>query len=928
MRTITRTSNMTRQNKRTTGAGVAGIAVLLSAASVLAQGAGPMPRHDDDRGNQPDRGAPERMFERRVLKHDDVVPPPPQPDGEWVIERRVAPRGGQGGDREQGLSQRLEHRIRMLEERVRVLSDALRSRLREHGPAQGRGGNRQPGDEAHALLGRLHEGLLRQVIEGHMEGRNERQGGHGGPGGPGGHGSHDHGGPPQGPHGLGGHGMHNDDDRDDDDHDDARPGPGGHPGGHGHQLFLRLNQPQERDVQIERLDGPGGPGGQFRLALPRLGTGEPTHGRGPGGGDRDDDHDGPHFIGLNGGGTFQIEIKGLDGQGNFRRQIELSPPGASGPRGGGHPGMYPGGPGHDNQHEFIIELHNQDSQPGKPGPQHGGGPGKAGGGARGEDGPGANRRVIERRIIKDRDNDNGPGDGPRPPQLRMRMRMDDGQQDDSRHGAIRGFVIEEDSDRDTPPARPAPPKPPAPPRAPRGPAGQGGGQPDQDRAPVPPPDRGPGKRRPNVVPAVSEPDSDGVSYNYTVASLDLPPEGDAQPTPKPRAAARAKANVVVDSKNDAKSDQAVTIIEDDDAVTVRMENGKVASVERNGKKVPLDRIRQEEGKLKIVDENGKVVYEMELNAAPPPPPPPPVPPPAASSPVRARAVEGRLAKPDAAPPQPLPPGQVRIRGNKIENAPGGASGMTIAEPPKVIVGIQMAEPDRSLLGHFGLKPGEVTLISGIYADLPASQAGLDLYDIIVAVDGKSPASQDDVRKALRNKNDGDVATFTVIHKGQRKQVELKLIPFEANKLESSKLKAIPVETDLLQGMGGNGQFFVTPDGTQWQSTGVPVPEEHLDKIREYMDRAQNMSKDAEARANEATKRRIDRQREVRPEASRNGQPSAPRGEGSGERMQNLEERLDRLEKLLERLIEQRRGNDNPPPPGGGRGGPRTTGNES
>ena len=54
--------------------------------------------------------------------------------------------------------------------------------------------------------------------------------------------------------------------------------------------------------------------------------------------------------------------------------------------------------------------------------------------------------------------------------------------------------------------------------------------------------------------------------------------------------------------------------------------------------------------------------------------------------------------------------------------------------PKVILGIQMAPPGAALERHLRLEPGTTTMISGLYEGLPAQVAGLEEFDIIVAVD--------------------------------------------------------------------------------------------------------------------------------------------------------------------------------------------------
>ena len=76
-----------------------------------------------------------------------------------------------------------------------------------------------------------------------------------------------------------------------------------------------------------------------------------------------------------------------------------------------------------------------------------------------------------------------------------------------------------------------------------------------------------------------------------------------------------------------KSDSNIVVVQNDDDVSIRMENGKLVSVERNGKKVPLSQVKQGDGKITIHDADGNVLQVVGIDittpSTPPPPPPPP-----------------------------------------------------------------------------------------------------------------------------------------------------------------------------------------------------------------------------------------------------------------------------------------------------------------
>ncbi len=54
-----------------------------------------------------------------------------------------------------------------------------------------------------------------------------------------------------------------------------------------------------------------------------------------------------------------------------------------------------------------------------------------------------------------------------------------------------------------------------------------------------------------------------------------------------------------------------------------------------------------------------------------------------------------------------------------------------------MIGVHLGDPGKALRKHLRLEPGEGTMISGLYKGLAADKAGLQQYDIIIAVDGAS-----------------------------------------------------------------------------------------------------------------------------------------------------------------------------------------------
>jgi hypothetical protein len=132
-------------------------------------------------------------------------------------------------------------------------------------------------------------------------------------------------------------------------------------------------------------------------------------------------------------------------------------------------------------------------------------------------------------------------------------------------------------------------------------------------------------------------------------------------------------------------------------------------------------------------------------------------------------------------------------------------GVQPAEHPKVMMGVQLGEPTDALRYHLRIEPGKCTMISGLYEGLPAHEAGLDRYDIIVAIEGNKPADPQSVKEALADKEPGDEVTFTVVHEGRKNDFTILLDAYDAARMDPSKL------------IGGSSfsSTIVIPEGDQF-----------------------------------------------------------------------------------------------------------------
>lgn len=208
--------------------------------------------------------------------------------------------------------------------------------------------------------------------------------------------------------------------------------------------------------------------------------------------------------------------------------------------------------------------------------------------------------------------------------------------------------------------------------------------------------------------------------------------------------------------------------EDGRQYTVRMEDGEV-SAEVNGKKLPDDRLRtiddRQGGKtVEILDEEGNV---------------------AARVPIGGMGMGG-MGGPDWNRQwedfnrrfQREFRGQIAPRG--FDGGPQQRIRIAEVAPdaqpaPRVMIGITMGDVDPMLLKHFGLEGiSEGIYVNSVLDDQPAAKAGVKANDIIIAINGKTPANQELLRDTLRELNPGDELTLKIIRKGENKDITLKV----------------------------------------------------------------------------------------------------------------------------------------------------------
>ncbi len=150
--------------------------------------------------------------------------------------------------------------------------------------------------------------------------------------------------------------------------------------------------------------------------------------------------------------------------------------------------------------------------------------------------------------------------------------------------------------------------------------------------------------------------------------------------------------------------------------TIEFEPDRIVSVTIDGNPVDDERLAREDGRCSVTDEHGSVVLEIEVSKD----------------------------------------GGVRWKSRRS----------------RVVVGLTMGDVDEALAAHLGVEPSAAVLITDVVPDGPAERAGLARFDVVVAVDGRRPATRESLQDAVAAKSAGETLTLAVRRGAERKSVAI------------------------------------------------------------------------------------------------------------------------------------------------------------
>ncbi|MGE3881227.1 MAG: PDZ domain-containing protein [Planctomycetota bacterium] len=206
----------------------------------------------------------------------------------------------------------------------------------------------------------------------------------------------------------------------------------------------------------------------------------------------------------------------------------------------------------------------------------------------------------------------------------------------------------------------------------------------------------------------------------------------------------------------------------------------------------------------------------------------------------------------------------------------GADVRFVARSRRPWIGIDLQPAPAVLVDQLGLELEKVSIVAGVRNNSPAAKGDLRVNDVIVAVDGKSVASVDEVQRVIAAHQPGDTLTLTVLRKGE---------PTELSLMVGRALLAGPLPPNTSQ-----------------------LAEYYFARAKDYNFYRDPRTTDALERLFAATPRPADvaSSAETSPTARATDEESTPSTTRSDRRIGDIEERLTRIESLLERLTKDRK----------------------
>ncbi len=324
-------------------------------------------------------------------------------------------------------------------------------------------------------------------------------------------------------------------------------------------------------------------------------------------------------------------------------------------------------------------------------------------------------------------------------------------------------------------------------------------------------------------------------------------------------------------------------------VELEIRNGEIRRATLDGKSLAKDRVRQRGNTYEVLAEDGSVAAQFTAQSA--------------------RSQASGAFDQEA----------IAVFGQPMASA---APSM-----PKSMIGVGLGDVDEALAAHLGVDPTKSTLITTVLEGMPAAEAGLRRFDVIVAIGDSDDASQEKLRSALREIEPGATVKLAYQRGAKRETISVKAVAFDADRFGAQSDDVAFGESvdfgngvtfDLRGGSQGDVLYFVGPDGKRHEMRMPVVPTlPPLSGVQGQAINPRDIERVIEEAMEQMERRMLERDSFGRTERSQeesarrdDARSTAPRAtdrprDATEERMRRLEEQMERLMRQLEREREER-----------------------
>jgi len=340
----------------------------------------------------------------------------------------------------------------------------------------------------------------------------------------------------------------------------------------------------------------------------------------------------------------------------------------------------------------------------------------------------------------------------------------------------------------------------------------------------------------------------------------------------------------------------LTISDDHGSVMVMNGPDGEVTVVRDGQVLSGDRVRREGDHLRILDESGATLFDIRTLPG------------------------GGLVYPYDA----------KAGGWRV-----GPSVTTwaMSDKPRKIIGVTVDSVDAALASQLDLEPESAFVIATVSEGLPAEKAGLQPHDVVVKINGETPATVEKLREVIDGKQPGDTIQLELVRRGQHVDVDVGVAEESGPEFYSGFGEAGQAYEDVARSWSNEAyrqqaEVEEMSDHLAELQDELQVAEEALAEARSANGGDADARAEMEARRADVEKARTElRAQEERLRSSAAGMQLLDLGSGGralvvpsnssafggnvpdsrldavDDRLRSMEERLTHLEELLQKLVE-------------------------